>query len=496
MTLNQSLAFEARKEQKVVLDSVEDGKKTTLTFYSVHVPSWIGTESNAAATPGAHDSTGVAGTTAGPIATSNSKWEDIARKAKIPVGKIDVGKRPTDYKATFPSIFLNKARVREAEGGTRIQISCKAANGDTMVSYKVPAGTPPGSISGIFDSKDAAPALRASDKGAESPSEQSFSVEGDAKKFPIVEAWLGLQDFCIMLLEMRQLFLNELRNEMVEKFDAARIAQITREVAGDLKSEISGSSEPTSPTAPITSIRIFNIGNGPANSNLSVELKNVVARGRCLGTSFKTNPKVFASQQPVVAIVDLKNPRYTKIRCFSFFEGKIIPVVEIAEPTDYDQCNDNTEKGGDDRQSFFPALLDSIVGFINQVAGAPPVDDIPFRMILGSLDATAGSSDGSGAAPPSAGSSSTVTEQNVKSLCRRLTEDYLLAVRDDDITCDDCLFKYTKDLRVNDKTGDIGMEKDHNDSTPSDTIGEKSGWNPEPISPNSHSAYPRESDGA
>ena len=452
--LGGALAFEALKEQKVMLDSIEDGKVYTLTFYSVHVPEWLGSDSakDAKNTPGVPTDSSVE--RQGVYKYMDPIWEKLAKDAKIPVGKIDPSKGPMDFQATFPSGYLNKAQVRFTSDNNRLKISCKAANEDTMVSYRVPKDTSAGDISHLLvPKKVSAFTLRGSQ-------EKTFTVVDMRPESPLADAWMGMQDFCIMLLEMREMFMRTLRDQVVDRIDNAKLMDITRASAADLSTGTSASLEPASSTSPTTTIRIFNIGNGPSNSKLSAELEQVVKKGRCLGTSFSVNAKVLASQEPVIGLVDVSNPVYTKLRCFSFFEGNIIPVVEITEPRDAAQCNENTESGGKDKKGWLTGLKESVVGFINQMAGAAPPDKVPFKMFTGSLSGSAATTDT--AASPTLPDN--VTKDKVQNLCRRLTEDYLVAVQDDDITCDDGIFKYTKGLKVSEKTGEIASGgTDHND---------------------------------
>jgi hypothetical protein len=423
-------ALKAKKEDKVILSSGGLGALTTLTFYSVHVPEWL-TEN-----PKSAGDTDVSGTPAAATAL-NPVWSDIATEAGIPIGKIDVNQKPDDYKVTFPSILLGSARVRyTTEGSRRIQISCKAAGGQTVVSYKVPkdpSKTEIGDISKLFAPREASP----------KPTKEApdFVVEFRDTPDPsdpitqLGKAWLGMQDFCTMLIKLRQLFLNKLRDKMVAKVDLARIKSILKDDKSDLSSyaEVSirngdGGQSLT------TSAQIFNIGKEQeVKEKVQSEFLPVIKQGRCLGESYRIDPKVLAAQQPVVALVTSPSTSAAiTIQCFSFFEGKIVPVVEITQPKDRGACKEGTDGlSANDFESRVDKFIEGFWKGVEHAISGQADESVDIRVIREMT--THGTAEDPAIKEE---------EANIKALCQRLTQDYLLIVRDDAIKCDDCLFKY------------------------------------------------------
>jgi hypothetical protein len=436
-TLRYAQALKPKKSDKVVLSTVEAERTSTLTFYSVYVPEWLT-----------------------PTETEVPLPKSIAKEATIPEVLVDPSKKPTDYDVTFPSILLNSARVRYTEGVGRIQISCKAAGGETIVSYEVPSDTAIDKISHLFTEKEAsqqtpseAPAFVVNFL-LEDPAGERHDSDNTIKS--LAHAWLGMQDFCTMLINLRQLFLNTLRDKMVEQLNPIIMAQIAAEDRPDFStSEMVSESNGAGITSPITSARILNIGDTTAeiHAALNSELDAVIKRGRCLGQNYQIDEQVLAAQEPVVALVTTPSAStMITVQCFSFFEGKIVPVIEITEPEDADKCKEGTTGlAPADTESAFEVIGEDIMELFKTVIGIHRPKVPKFRVIHStSTHASADSPD---------------NDAKIQKLCQRLTQDYLLIVRDDAIKCTDCLFKYNvvklkpdespaKDSPLNKSSGD------------------------------------------
>lgn len=404
------------KSDNFIRSSNEQGQKFTLTFYSVHVPEW--------------PKSGLA------TASSDMKpLDDIANEASIPKGKIAPDDKPDKYDVTFPSMFLGRARVQYTEDNKRIQISCKAAGGQTIVSYEFPSSTPLRDISELFAAREASP--KSSDS---SFSVQKLATDSGEVIDGLVKASLGMQDFCTMLIKFRQLFLNKLRDEMVERVDSTIMAQITAEDRPDFSgSEMVSVPNGAEITSPWTSARIFNIGGTPEETHekLNSELGAVIKRGRCLGESYQIDEQVLAAQEPVVALVTTPSgSSMITIQCFSFFEGKIVPVIEITEPKDSKKCKEGTTGlVPADSASALEVIREDIMAFFKTVIGIHR-PNVPKFKVIHSTSTHASADESNAAETPNP------NDAEIQKLCQRLTQDYLLIVRDDAIKCTDCLFKY------------------------------------------------------
>ena len=426
-SIKDAQALEANKWNKVILNSGEPGPLTTLTFYSVHVPEWL-TE-----TPKSAGGTDVSGTPAA-ATPLNPVSIDIATEAGIPIGKIDVNQKPDHYKVTFPSILLGRARVRyTTEETARIQISCKAAGDQTVVSYKVPSTTMIGDISALFTTTEASP--KQTKEATDFVVEYLESSDPTDRITQLGKAGLGMQDFCTMLIKLRQLFLNKLRDKMVAKVDLARIERILIDAKPDLSSYAEVSIQNgVGVGSPTTSAKIFNIGKEQeVKDQVQSEFQPVIKRGRCLGESYRIEPQVLAAQQPVVALVAPSSTSAAiTIQCFSFFEGKIVPVIEITEPKDRDACKEGTDgPSAKDLESGVDKFIEWIWKEVKHAIDGQADESVDIRVIREMTT--------HGTAEDPANKEE---EANIKALCQRLTQDYLLIVRDDAIKCDDCLFKY------------------------------------------------------